>query len=217
VPHPGGAFVLQTVQQLSKGGSRRQASICASIDGATRPSQPLPLDLKPGSHTVSFGGKGGRSLLHYLPEPTAKPKVMLEISLKKQLQRLGRFTVAGGLNTIIGTLAIFSLQALTSNPRISNFIGYVIGGIAGYFLHARYTFTASVSRRSFGIFGCVAVISFLVNQLVLSYALKFFAAFIAQALAILSYAFVSYALQSRLVFPDGNRKASYHAKLNQPR
>jgi putative flippase GtrA len=57
----------------------------------------------------------------------------------------------------------------------------------------------------------------LVNQLVLSYALKFLAAFIAQALAILSYAFVSYALQSRLVFPDGNRKASYHAKLNQPR
>lgn len=142
---------------------------------------------------------------------------MLESSPKKQLQRLGRFTIAGGLNTIIGTLAIFSLQALTSNPRISNFIGYVIGGIAGYFLHAHYTFTASVSRRSFGIFGCVAVISFLVNQLVLSYALKFLAAFIAQALAILSYAFVSYALQSRLVFPDGDRKSSYHAKLNQSR
>jgi putative flippase GtrA len=139
---------------------------------------------------------------------------MLKSSAKKQLQRLGRFTVAGGLNTIIGTLAIFSLQALTSNPRISNFIGYVIAGIAGYFLHARYTFTASVSRRSFAIFGCVAMISFLVNQLVLSYALKFFAAFIAQALAILSYALISYALQSRLVFQDGSSKASDHAKLN---
>jgi putative flippase GtrA len=142
---------------------------------------------------------------------------MLGSSLERKLQRLGRFTVVGGLNTIIGTLAIFGLQALTGNPRISNFIGYVIGGIVGYFLHARYTFTASVSRRSFGIFGCVAVISFLVNQLVLSYALKILAPFIAQALAILSYAIVSFALQSRLAFPDGNRKASYHAKLNQPR
>ena len=142
---------------------------------------------------------------------------MLEISLKKQLQRLGRFTVAGGLNTIIGTLAIFSLQALTSNPRLSNFIGYVIGGIAGYFIHARYTFTASFSRRSFVIFGCVAAISFLVNQLILGYTLRFFTATIAQSLAILSYAIVSYVLQSSLAFPADSRKASNRSNLNQPR
>ena len=142
---------------------------------------------------------------------------MPKSSIKQQLQHLGRFTVAGGLNTIIGTLAIFSLQALTSNPRLSNFIGYVIGGIAGYFIHARYTFTASVSRRSFAIFGCVAAISFLVNQLILGYALRFFTATIAQSLAILSYAIVSYVLQSRLAFPADSRKASNRSNLNQPR
>ena len=142
---------------------------------------------------------------------------MPKSSITPQVRRLGRFTVAGGLNTIIGTLAIFSLQALTSNPKLSNFIGYVIGGIAGYFIHARYTFSASFSRRSFAIFGCVAVISFLVNQLVLSYALRFFTALTAQALAILSYAFASYVLQSRLAFPEESKKASDHAKLNQLR
>jgi putative flippase GtrA len=133
----------------------------------------------------------------------------------RRLHLLKRFTFAGALNTIVGSLAIFGLQALTGNPHVSNFVGYIIGGLFGYYIHAHYTFRASRSKRNFLLYAFAAVLGFLVNLLVLNYTLKVVSPFIAQSLAILSFISVSYLLQSRLAFPAHTREALDHAKLNQ--
>lgn len=132
-----------------------------------------------------------------------------------RLHLLKRFTFAGALNTIVGSLAIFGLQALTSNPHLSNLMGYIIGGIFGYYIHARYTFRASISKRNFLLYASIAVLGFLINLLVLNYTLKVASPFTAQLLAIVSFVSVSYLLQSRLVFPVHSREPRDHAKLNE--
>jgi putative flippase GtrA len=135
--------------------------------------------------------------------------------IKRRLHLWKRFTFAGALNTVVGSLAIFGLQALTSNPQLSNVLGYIIGGVFGYFVHARYTFRASISKRNFALYASIAVLGFMINLLVLSYALKVASPIFAQSLAILSFVSASYLLQSRLAFPAHSREPLDHAKFNE--
>lgn len=135
--------------------------------------------------------------------------------INNKLHLWKRFTFAGALNTVVGSLAIFGLQALTSSPRLSNILGYVIGGLFGYFIHARYTFRASISKRNFMIYASITILGFLINLLVLSFALKVVSPIVAQSLAILSFVSASYLLQSRLAFPAHSREQLDHATVNK--
>ena len=118
-------------------------------------------------------------------------------------------------NTLIGSLAIFTLQATTKNPNLSNALGYLIGSCFGYILHARYTFRASVSLRSMLAYTSVVVISFGVNLLVLNLFLRLVQPFFAQFIAIGSYVIISYILNSRLAFPVHARANDHSASMRK--
>ena len=117
------------------------------------------------------------------------------------LHEIKRFSLAGVINTIIGTSLIFLLQAATGNPYFANTLGYLLAGIAAYFLHAKFTFRAQANQRSASLFALIAISGYLLNLIVLQQSLRVTGAFTAQTAAILSYAAYSYCMQSRFAFP----------------
>jgi len=123
----------------------------------------------------------------------------------KTLHEFKRFALAGSINTIIGASLVYALQALTSNPYVANSLGYLISGFWAYFLHAKFTFKAKTSKRSFSLFAMISASGYGLNLLVLYEALRVVKPFYAQTAAIISYAAYSYVMQSTLAFPAHRR------------
>lgn len=118
----------------------------------------------------------------------------------ERLQRYQRFASAGLANTLIGSTAILGLQALTGSINTANTLGYLLGSICGYYLHASYTFKASITRKGMAAYAATSLISFAVNLSVLNTMARYFNPYLSQIAAIVSFIVSSYLLQSRLVF-----------------
>lgn len=122
--------------------------------------------------------------------------------MKKHLSRIKRFSLAGIANTLIGFLLISILQLATGQPYLANILGYSIGCIFAYFVHTRYTFRAKVGIHSFIIYIWITASGVALNLIVLNIALRILPAILSQALAVISYSFYSYFLQSWLSFGE---------------
>jgi len=122
------------------------------------------------------------------------------------LHRWKRFGASGIANTIIGSLAIFTLQIITKNANLSNAVGYLIGSAFGYFIHAQYTFRAKPSLKSMIAYSGVAIACFALNLGVLNLFLIYTSPFLAQFASICSYVVASYILHSKLAFPTSKRR-----------
>jgi putative flippase GtrA len=57
--------------------------------------------------------------------------------------QIGRFSIAGVINTAFGYVVIFGGMALGLSPYVSNFAGYLIGLFCSFFLGRRFVFLAS--------------------------------------------------------------------------
>lgn len=124
------------------------------------------------------------------------------------LHRWKRFAASGTANTIIGCMAIFTVQLITKNAYLSNALGYAIGGVCGYFLHAHYTFKTKTGFKSIVLYSGVVFVSYILNLFSLNLFLSWVNSFLAQFVAVCTYVLVSYVLQSRLVFPQIQRGGS---------
>ena len=123
-----------------------------------------------------------------------------ETWIKQRLAEIGRFSLAGLANTLLGFLLIAGLQFTTGRPFLANILGYVFGSLFAYLLHARYTFKSHIGMRSLGIYLAIAASGIALNLLVLGLSLRHIPTLTAQALAVSSYALYSYLLQSRFAF-----------------
>jgi putative flippase GtrA len=94
------------------------------------------------------------------------------------------------------------LQLATGQPYLANILGYSIGCIFAYFVHTRYTFRAKVRIHSFIIYIWITASGVALNLIVLNIALRILPAILSQALAVISYSFYSYFLQSWLSFGE---------------
>lgn len=82
------------------------------------------------------------------------------------MKQLIRFVTVGVLNTILGYCVIFAFMYLFKfSPEVSNFIGYLVGLVASYFLNRIYTFNSKQDRRS-EVFKFISVF-------IMAYALNF--------------------------------------------
>lgn len=140
----------------------------------------------PGLHKVTLEGGAGRP-----GTSSPRPRTWHEVK---------RFAFAGAINTLIGASLIYLLQAMTSNPYLANTLGYLIAGVWAYFLHAKFTFKAKTSKRSFVFFALISASGYALNILILHQGLHFVGPFYAQTAAIVSYAAYSYLMQSSLAF-----------------
>ncbi len=146
---------------------------------------------------IQRGARNGRLALHRV----------FKLPVKK-LHELKRFAFAGVINTFIGASLIYTFQALTSSPYLANALGYLIAGAWAYFLHAKFTFKARTSRRSFAAFALISASGYALNVLVLRESLRFLGPYYAQTASIISYAAYSYVMQSCLAFPAHMRSTS---------
>jgi putative flippase GtrA len=94
------------------------------------------------------------------------------------------------------------LQLATGQPYLANILGYSIGCVFAYFVHARYTFRAKIGIHSFVIYIWITASGVALNLVVLNIALRILPAILAQALAVASYSIYSYFLQSWLSFRE---------------
>ncbi|MEB3200751.1 MAG: GtrA family protein [Synechococcaceae cyanobacterium] len=117
-------------------------------------------------------------------------------------RRLHRFLLVGLLNTVNGYVCILVIQALSGDPLLSNLLGYLLSAAFSYFTHSRLTFGHRPSSRSAVAYSLVLLGSYGVNLAVLRLTLPWLGATLAQGVAVLSFAAVSYVGQSTLVFPQ---------------
>lgn len=120
--------------------------------------------------------------------------------------RLHRFVLVGALNTLVGYICILTLQAINHSPILSNLLGYGLNAGLSYLTHSRLTFSHSPTPRSAAAYVCVLLAGYSVNLVVLNASLHFISPIAAQALAVLSFAIVSYLGQRYWVFPQKQRQ-----------
>ena len=63
------------------------------------------------------------------------------------IRQIGRFSIAGFINTALGYIVIFSGMALGFSPYASNFAGYAIGLFCSFFLSRVFVFFSSGNGR----------------------------------------------------------------------
>ena len=56
-------------------------------------------------------------------------------------KQIGRFSIVGIINSIIGYSIIFGFMALGFSPYISNFMGYITGFFCSFFLNMNFVFS----------------------------------------------------------------------------
>lgn len=72
---------------------------------------------------------------------------MLSEASNGLIGQIGRFSIAGVINTALGYVVIFGGMALGLSPYASNFLGYLSGFFCSFFLGRRFVFLASGNSR----------------------------------------------------------------------
>ena len=116
-----------------------------------------------------------------------------------RLETQKRFLISGIINTLIGTLAILAFQLFLRNPYLANILGYIFGGVVGYFTHTGYTFKATFSTRNFMAYTLIWLTGVGFNLLLLKFLIVYVHPLFAQCVAVVFYATYSYCLQKYLV------------------
>lgn len=84
---------------------------------------------------------------------------MIKLNEKILIQQLYRFIIVGLLNTTINYSVFYSLFIVGIDYKISGALGFICGGILGFFLNRAWTFNASVK-------GVKIIIKYILIQLV---------------------------------------------------
>lgn len=115
---------------------------------------------------------------------------------------LFRFVLVGLANTGVGYGLILLLHyGLGLSPVMANFGGYVIGALLSYGLNRSFTFNSQrAHHKALPLFLAAAGGSYLLNLVVLQFALQMLPFALAQALAVFSYSAAFYLSCRFLVF-----------------
>ena len=114
-----------------------------------------------------------------------------------------RYAGSGVVNTIVGFLVIFSAMALGLSPMASNCSGYAVGFLLGFVLSKRFVFRSNGHLVMESVrYLIVFVISFLVNLLVLNFAIVYLNLHVvtSQIVAAGSYTALMYTMSRLIVF-----------------
>lgn len=116
--------------------------------------------------------------------------------------QVGRFSIAGLINSLIGYLVIFSGMALGFSPYLCNVFGYSVGLCCSYFLNKNYTFKIKdADGRRFVKFLLAFSIAYLTNLVILFYLINNGVDDgVAQIGAGIGYLFIMYLISSKWVF-----------------
>ena len=132
----------------------------------------------------------------------------LQNKLTKEHARIVRFLMTGVLNTLLGYLFIASFVFLGTGPFIANLLGFGLGLSVSYTLNKRLVFSDVAAKPFQGIkYICAFLIAYATNLLVLSALLGMLNVneYLAQFIAIMSYALIMYILLRYFVFTDNNK------------
>ena len=114
-----------------------------------------------------------------------------------------RYGAVGLLNTLLGFACIAALQAAGVPSHLANAAGFALGLGLSYALNSVFTFGFHGPHGSAIVrFACAFLVAFALNQAVLAVALKVLAGreYLAQALAVASYAVTMFLALRLLVF-----------------
>lgn len=122
---------------------------------------------------------------------------------------VGRYSVSGVVNTVVGFSIIFLLTYLGFSPVAANVAGYAGGLISGFYLSRVFVFkqggnAAKQGAQYFGAF----LVAFLVNLGVLKLVLSFthLPVMLAQLASAIAYTFVIFVISRYLIFSESNTK-----------
>jgi putative flippase GtrA len=114
------------------------------------------------------------------------------------------FGLVGLVNTAVGYGTIIALMAMNLGPVVANAGGYALGLFVSYLLNSRITFSHSAGASDWSSllrFLISFALAWLLNLIVLTFALGYFVPAIAQGLAMVSYTLVFFVLSRSFVFP----------------
>lgn len=120
--------------------------------------------------------------------------------MSNEIKTAIRFGFWGGANTFIGITAIMLIQLVSGRPYLANIFGFAIGGITGYFIHAKKTFSVSTSSSSLARYISVLVLGYVLNLVALRIIIRHTNSYAAQALSVFIYICYSYIATKRVVF-----------------
>jgi putative flippase GtrA len=107
--------------------------------------------------------------------PTAQPVMNDKVSRPPIVQQAVRFTVIGGVATIVHyTILVSLVEGLHATPLLGSSIGFIAGVVVGFFLNRRFTFTeARPLGASFAKYAMVYAIGFALNATMLQTLIHF--------------------------------------------
>ena len=122
----------------------------------------------------------------------------------REAARLGRFSVAGVINTLFGYAVIFTAMAVGLSPYLSNVLGYCLGVLCSFALQKKFVFAANGSTGRQALRFLVAfLLSYTANFAVLHFLLQLpLAAVPAQLAASLAYMSCMYVVSRIWVFQN---------------
>jgi len=129
--------------------------------------------------------------------------------IKRELRFVGKFSVIGLLNCVVGYGLIFFLMMLGLSPIFSNMIGYGIGFFIMFFGGKHFVFQTEKSKgkkeilRSFIIFICAFSINLIVLKICLACSLN---PYLSQFQAGGTYSLFFYLLSRNWVFSDCSKE-----------
>ena len=120
------------------------------------------------------------------------------------MRLLGRYLVAGGLNSLFGFAVIVLCMGLFAMPPLAaNALGYAAGYAMSFLLHRQYTFRSTVGwSAGLAAYLPVVAVGYAANAGVLLASTRLLGLnpYIAQALAVMTYAAVTFLGSSKFVF-----------------
>ncbi|MCB1735056.1 MAG: GtrA family protein [Gammaproteobacteria bacterium] len=80
-------------------------------------------------------------------------------------RQVGRFSLSGVVNTVLGYGVIFGSQGMGASPYLANVMGYAVGLVSAFVLSRRFVFSASgdagqQTMRFLIAFACAYLINF---------------------------------------------------------
>lgn len=121
---------------------------------------------------------------------------------KENALQVGRYGIAGLINSVLGFTIIFGLQGLGVSPYFANLVGYVVGFFVSFLLQRKYVFASSAGVSAEMIRFVIAfLVAFAANQIALHALLTVETnAYMAQLCAISVYIVTMFILSKFWVF-----------------
>ncbi len=121
-----------------------------------------------------------------------------------QFREVGRYTLTGGLNTLVGFTVIVGLLTLGVSDIMSNAVGFGVGLLTSFFINRSWTFgqTSQPTATEMGLFIFSFLVAYGVNLsiILVGFSLEFKGSWLLQLAGVIAYSGSFYLLSKKVIY-----------------